>query len=228
MFHVVTAEDTSNIFWSETLRDSEAVADIEDAGACPENTVRFNAQPLPELLPTTAWVQVPEALLEAPAALEHFFNYRLVIRLATAENHALTAGPGGLLNIDKVGSINAESGFASALYVACSQVEQMGCTADGAIFNPADYWKLAGSTDQIRLLEENGLRIARTRLVPRGSALVGDFGHGARLLDAGRTVIQFADPPPGTFSQKGLSLKAEIYERILLHLPATFYRVDLY
>jgi hypothetical protein len=64
-------------------------------------------------------------------------------------------------------------------------------------------------------------------LVEPGSALVGDFGHGAELFDAGRSTIRFAEPPPGTFTRPGIAVKAEIYERVVVNLPFTFYLVTL-
>lgn len=79
----------------------------------------------------------------------------------------------------------------------------------------------------MRDLEDNGVFIVRTRLVDPGTAIAGDFGHGAELFDAGRTVIRFAEPPPGTFAEPGLALMAEIYERVAINLPATFWVVTL-
>ena len=69
--------------------------------------------------------------------------------------------------------------------------------------------------------------IVRTRLVEPGTAIVGDFGHGAQLFDAGRSVIRFAEPPPGTFAEPGIALMAEIYERVVVNLPHTFFVVSL-
>ena len=103
----------------------------------------------------------------------------------------------------------------------------MGCTADGLIINPADYYTLLGRGRLMEDLDENGVFIVRTRLVDPGTAIVGDFGHGAQLFDAGRSVIKFAEPPPGTFAEPGLALKAEIYERVVVNLPATFFVVSL-
>ena len=103
----------------------------------------------------------------------------------------------------------------------------MGCTADGLIINPADYYALLGNGRSWQDVEENGVFIVRTRLVDPGTAIVGDFGHGAQLFDAGRSVIKFAEPPPGTFTEPGIALMAEIYERVVVNLPATFFVVSL-
>jgi hypothetical protein len=69
--------------------------------------------------------------------------------------------------------------------------------------------------------------VVRTRLVDQGTAIVGDFGHGAQLFDAGRSTVRFAEPPPGTFAEPGVALTAEIRERVAVSLPANFFVVSL-
>ena len=103
----------------------------------------------------------------------------------------------------------------------------MGGTADGLILNPADHYRLLGTGNLIGILEGNGVFVVRTRLVEPGTALVGDFGHGAQLFDAGRSTIRFAEPPPGTFATPGIALMAEIYERVVVNLPTNFFVVSL-
>jgi hypothetical protein len=117
--------------------------------------------------------------------------------------------------------------FASTLLAACNEVEQMGGTADGLIINPVDYYRYLGHSRLMQDLEENGVFIVRTRLVDPGSALIGDFGHGAILFDAGKSVIRFAEPPAGTFAEPGLCLMAEIYERVVINLPTNFFHVTI-
>jgi hypothetical protein len=68
-------------------------------------------------------------------------------------------------------------------------------------------------------VERNGVFIVRTRLVDPGTAIVGDFGHGALLFAAGRSVIRFAEPPPGTFAQPGTAL--------MVNLPTNVFVVTL-
>jgi hypothetical protein len=40
-------------------------------------------------------------------------------------------------------------------------------------------------------------------------------------------VIRFAEPPPGTFAEPGIAIMAELYERVVVNLPFTFYLVTL-
>ena len=188
---------------------------------------RFHKSPIPELYPTTAWVQVPPALWEEPETFERFINYRLIVRLCTAENEAILKGAGGLLNMDGIARLTDGGDFGTTIMKACNEVEQMGGTADGMIINPADYYKAMARGRLMQELEENGVFIVRTRLTPEGSAVVGDFGHGAQLFDAGKSVIAFEEPPEGTFAEPGLALKAEIYERVIINLPTNFFFCDV-
>jgi hypothetical protein len=103
----------------------------------------------------------------------------------------------------------------------------MGGTADGIILNPADYYLFRGQGQLMADLERNGVFIVRTRVIEPGRAIVGDFGHGALLFDSGRSVIRFAEPPAGTFATPGVAVMAEIYERVVISLPANFYVITL-
>jgi hypothetical protein len=227
MFKVVNlSKDPRKFYWHE--RPAEP-GDPPVAGADlrPEAANKFGMSPVPVLLTTTAWVQVPDRLWEDPETFESFINYRLIVRLATAENVTIIRGEGGLLEYPGIARLSPGGRFGSAILSACNEVEQVGCTADGLIINPEDYYALLESGRLMQNVEENGVFIVRTRLVDPGTAIVGDFGHGAQLLDAGRSVIKFAEPPPGTFAEPGLGVKAEIYERVVVNLPATFYVVSV-
>jgi hypothetical protein len=47
----------------------------------------------------------------------------------------------------------------------------------------------------------------------------------ARLLDGGRSVIQVAEPPHGTFATTGTAVCAEVWEGLAVHLPTHFFHV---
>lgn len=187
---------------------------------------RFHKSPIPELVPTTAWVQVPAELWEDADAFRSFVDYRLIFRLGTAENHTIIRGAGGLLNHPGIAALSDGGPFGSTILAACNEVEQMGATADGLIINPADFYTFMARGTLMDDVERNGVTIVRTRLVEPGTAIIGDFGHGAQLLDAGRSVIRFAEPPPGTFAEPGLALMAEIHERAVVNLPTHFFVVS--
>jgi hypothetical protein len=213
-------------YWYETPRLPED-PEIPGGELRRELTHRFGTAPVPDLLPTAAWVQVPDGLWQDPEAFASFIDYRLVMRLSAAENHAIIRGEGGLLNIPGIGRMTSAGPFTSTLLAACNEVEQMGGTADGLIINPHDYYVFLGEGHLMADLGQNGVFVVRTRLVDQGTAIVGDFGHGAQLFDAGRSMIRFAEPPPGTFAEPGVALTAEIRERVAVSLPANFFVVSL-
>lgn len=218
------SRDPRQYYWHEAPGDPDAHAELREA------TNSFRKSPIPELLTTTAWVQVPDGLWKDPETFENFINYRLIVRLGTAENVTIIRGVngvGGLLATPGIGQITSAGPFGSAVFAACNEAEQMGGTADGIILNPEDYYRFLGTGTLIQDLENNGVFVVRTRLVDTGTAIVGDFGHGAQLFDSGKSLIAFAEPPAGTFPQPGIALKAEIYERPVVNLPTNFFLVTL-
>lgn len=213
-------------YWHESPPEPED-PDVTEGGMRRELAHRFHRSPVPELLATTAWVQIPDGLADDAEAFELFINYRLIARLGTAENHTIIRGAGGLLNIDGIERMTSKGPFVSTILAACNAAEQMGGTADGLIINPADYYLFMGHGQLMADLERNGVFIVRTRLIEQGTAIVGDFGHGAMLFDSGRSVVCFADPPPGTFATPGVAIMAEIRERVVVNLPTNFFVVTL-
>lgn len=220
------SRDPRQYYWHESPpRPDDPRVDGSDLRR--EIAHRFHKSPIPELSPTTAWVQVPPEMWGDTETFESFINYRLIVRLGTAENHTIIRGEGGLLSIPGVARMTSTGPFSSTILAACNEAEQMGGTADGLIINPVDFYKFMGQGTLMDDLERNGVFIVRTRLVDPGTAIVGDFGHGAVLFDAGRSVIRFAEPPPGTFTEPGIALMAQIYEKVVINLPTNFFVVSV-
>lgn len=227
MFKIVDlSRDPRKYYWHETPPGPDDPK-VNEAELRREAASHFHKSPVPELYSTTAWVQVPPDLWDDPATFESFINYRLIVRLGTAENHTIIRGTGGLLTMPEIARMTSKGPFGSTILAACNEVEQMGGTADGLIINPVDYYTFMGHGRLMDDIERNGVLIVRTRLVDPGTAIVGDFGHGALLFDAGRSVIRFAEPPSGTFAEPGIALMAEIYERAVINLPTNFFVVSL-
>jgi hypothetical protein len=177
--------------------------------------------------PIRAWVQIPDGLEADPEALATFLDYRLLVRLATAENQALTIGPYGLLNHPEIAKLPYDGDYVTGLLNACDEIEQTGATAHAMIVNPTDYYHhLVGRAGLLAdLAAGNGMKITRIRWVGPGSAIVGDISVAARLLDARRSVIFIGEPPPGTFARPGPAVCAEIYEGVAVHLPTHLFHV---
>ena len=127
LFKVVKTSGPEATHWFET-RPSEDRKRAPGDKRMPEAAFEFHAGKA-VLSPTTAWVQVPEALLADPAALASFIDFRLVVRLCTAENHTLARGPAGLLEIAGARRLPPGPDPVSSLLAACDHVEQMGGSA---------------------------------------------------------------------------------------------------
>jgi hypothetical protein len=130
-------------YWHESAPEP-GDAPIAESDVRRELASRFHKSPVPELLPTTAWLQVPEDLWTDTDAFQSFIDYRLIVRLGTAENATILCGDSGLLNLPQIARMTSKGPFASTILAACNEVEQMGGTADGLVLNPVDYYRFMG------------------------------------------------------------------------------------
>jgi hypothetical protein len=173
-----------------------------------------------------AAVAVPEEILADPAALAAFVDFRLLVRLGTAENDTLLNGDGtdgilGLLRHSGVRTATEPAGTAAeTLLAAAASCEWYGGSADGVVMHPNDWWPLLSHGSILGQLAAAGVRISRTRMVPPGSALVGDFSAAATLLDRRVSTIRAARD--GDLPVPGPGLVAEIQEGLAVHLPGHF------
>ncbi|PRY02512.1 family 3 encapsulin nanocompartment shell protein [Allonocardiopsis opalescens] len=211
-------------FWTEDRPGAAEAATVRESALRPEAAFRSGTAEA-DVHPISAWVQLPEELLEDPEGLAAFIDFRLLVRLATAENQALTIGEHGLLTHPGIATLPYQGDYLAGLMTACNEIEQIGATAHAMIVNPQDYYFRMVGTGLLADLARNGTLISRTRMVEPGCALVGDFAMAARLLDGGRSVIRVAEPPPGTFARPGVAVCAEIHEGLAVHLPTHFFHV---
>lgn len=222
--HRAVSEDVIRI-WREGAPTPEQAAAVTESGLRPEAALQFGTGQA-AVYPVRAWVQVPPELTSDPRDLAEFIDHRLLVRLATAENQALTIGPHGLLRHPELARMPYDGDFTDGFLAALDEIEQIGSTAHAMIVNPADFYRgLVGRGSLLADLAANGTLISRTRMIPRGQALAGDFAEAVRLLDAGRSVIKVAEPPPGTFAEPGLAVCGEVYEGVAVHLPTHLFLV---
>jgi len=232
LFKVVKAEQPRVKYWYETRPQAELTEHVIDAQLRQEATFEFHSDQA-QLKPTTAWVQVNPALLDDPEALATFIDYRLLVRLCTAENQALARGPGGervrgLLETPGITRLAARETPVASLLAACNRVEQVGGSADGILMNPEDFYRyFVGQGSLLKDLADMGVRIARARMVNPGTIIVGDYTAAATIFDSGRSSIRFAEPPKGIFPREGLAVCGEIHEALVVHLPTHFYVASL-
>jgi len=202
-------------FWQENRPPRAETAGIAEARLRQEATF-VAGMASAGLHPVRAWVRIPDGLVDDPDAFAEFIDYRLLVRLATAENQALTVGEHGILRHPALTRLPYRGDFVAGVLAACNEIEQNGATAHAMIVNPYDWWYSMLGKGILAELAANGTLISRTRMIPPGHALVGDFAVAARLLDGGRSEIRVEEPPPGTFATPGPAVVAEVW-RILLY-----------
>jgi hypothetical protein len=231
LFKVVTTGQSEVKYWFEA-HPAAGTRTVRDEGLRPESGFEFRHETV-ALEPTTAWVQVPVPLLEDPAGLATFIDFRLLQRLGTAENQTMALGKArdrggdrvrGLLEMPGIRRLPAGADPISSLLSACDHVELMGGSADGIVMSTTDYYRyLFPRQDVLSGLANQGIRIVRTRMIAAGAALIGDFFAGATIYDSGRSSIAFARPPDGVFARDGLAVCGEIRTALAVHLPTHFF-----
>ncbi|MFC6879214.1 MULTISPECIES: family 3 encapsulin nanocompartment shell protein [Actinomadura] len=169
-----------------------------------------------------AAVPVPPEILADPAALAAFVDYRLLVRLGTAENDVLLNGTGPIQGLLRSPGLrrrpDAPDGSAArALLATAALCEWYGGSADGIVMHPDDWWPLVEDGAFLERLAVQGVKVSRTRMVPPGTALVGDFTAAATLLDRRSSTILL----------EGGTLVAEIREGLAVHLPGHFVLTSL-
>ncbi|MFI6603427.1 family 3 encapsulin nanocompartment shell protein [Nonomuraea sp. NPDC050536] len=218
--------DTDTVrIWCESRSTPDEAAQVHESGLRREAAFKFGMAEF-GVAPIRGWVQIPDELADDEEGLARFLDYRLLVRLATAENQALTIGEKGVLSHPEVAKLPYRHTYVDGVLAACDEIEQTGATAHAMVVNPRDYYThMVGAGSLLEDLARNGTVISRTRMVEPGCALVGDFAVAAQLLDAGRSVIKVAEPPAGTFAAPGVAVCAEIYEGVAVHLPTHFFHV---
>jgi Phage capsid family len=231
LFKIVGTSDAEARYWLET-RPADGTKAVRDEQLRPEAGLQFTFE-ASALRPTTAWVQVPPLLLEDPESLATFIDFRLLVRLGTAENQSLALGRGGeelrgLLKTPGIRRLPAAGDPISSLLFACDHVELMGGSADGIVMSTTDYYRyLFQRQDVLTGLANLGIRIVRTRMIAAGTAIVGDFYAGATIFDSERSSIAFERPPADVFARDSLAVRGEIRTALAVHLPTHFFVASL-
>jgi hypothetical protein len=214
---------------TEVVTFQETAAEVDQDAAAPEWDFRVGAASVPIAIIRAA-VPVPAQVLRDPAALAAFVDFRLLVRLGTAENDALlnadgTEGIKGLLRTPGLRHAEPAGDVAETLLAAAAACEWYGGSADGMVMHPDDWWPLVADGTLLDGLAAAGVKISRTRMISAGHVLVGDFTAAATLLDQRTSTLRMA--ADGELPQSGQGLVAEIREGLAVHLPGHFVLVRL-
>jgi hypothetical protein len=208
----------------EVVTFQEIAAEVDENAAAPEWDFRIGAASVP-IGTIRAAVPVPVEVLRDPAALAAFVDFRLLVRLGTAENDALlnadgTEGIRGLLRTPGLRHAEPAGDVAQALLATAAECEWYGGSADGMVMHPDDWWPLLAEGSLLDRLAAAGVKISRTRMIPAGHVLVGDFSAAATLLDRRTSTLRMAAETE--LPELGQGLVAEIRQGLAVHLPGHF------
>lgn len=193
----------------------ERAAEVDPGTTAPEWDFRVGAATV-KIRTIRASVPVPAPILADPAALAAFVDFRLLVRLGTAENEELLTGEDGILARPGLRRHTPGGSLSERLLATTALCEWYGGSADGIVLHPDDWWPLV-ENGLLERLAAQGVKVSRTRMIPAGSALVGDFTAAATLLDRKTSTIRLA----------GGVLTAEIREGLAVHLPGHFVLASL-
>ncbi|GGZ01577.1 family 3 encapsulin nanocompartment shell protein [Streptomyces poonensis] len=134
-------------------------------------------------------VPLPAGLLDEPSLLASFVDHRVLVRLSVVENESLLHGTAdkaipGLLTLPGLrhAALGPDIGdISDSIALAAAEVEETGGSCDGIVVHPSTYWRLVRD-GVLGLLAEAGITVSRTRMIPRGQVLLGDFRAAATLL----------------------------------------------
>jgi hypothetical protein len=223
----VTAGDVVTFARETATTTPQCPGAIGVAGVAGTPEARFQAESdTAKVQVIRAAAPVPPEILADPAALAAYVDFRLLVRLGTVENEVLLNGDGGegILGIARTPGLRYQEPLGTAaetLLAAASSSEWHGGSVDGIVMHPDDWWPLVGRGGRLlRQLADGGVRISRTRRIPAGSAIVGDFWAAATLFEMRRSTIRLA--APGEAPEEGTWLVGEIRETLAVHLPGHF------
>ncbi|WP_406277973.1 family 3 encapsulin nanocompartment shell protein [Embleya sp. NBC_00896] len=166
---------------------------------------------------------LPAGLLDEPALLATFVDYRVLVRLSVVENESLLHGSAdkaipGLLTLPESRHGRLGADLAEGLTAAAAEVEETGGSCDGIVVHPYTYWELA-KTGTLALLAGAGITISRTRMIRRDQVLLGDFRAAATLLVPGVASLALRR---GRGPDGGDLIEATTRVGLAVHLPQHF------
>lgn len=153
---------------------------------------------------------LPDGLLDEPGLLATFVDYRVLVRLSVVENESLLHGTAdgaitGLLGLPGTRERSTTQDLADAVTDAAAEVEETGGSCDGIVAHPSVYWEMV----RLGLLERLSaprITVARTRMIPRNTLLLGDFRAAFTLLLPGVAEIAVTGRTISARSRIGLAV----------------------
>lgn len=144
-------------------------------------------------------LNVPLDFVRKPGLLASFVDYRMFVRMWTLENEILLYGSKdghieGLMNMKGLRRQSGSGDIFRQLSLTACEVEETGGSCDGIVMHPELYW-LAAENGFLERFKSAGVTVSRTRMMPRGKALLADFRAGATLLNPNVSTLTLSKDP---------------------------------
>jgi hypothetical protein len=190
--------------------------------ATPESTFSSSLRQA-EFTDVTSTMNIPAEFVRRTALLANFINFRMFVRMWTQENEILLYGSEdrkieGLLNMKGLRQQTGSGDVFRELTSAAAEVEETGGSCDGVVMHPHLYWLAAedGFLDRFRTA---GVTVSRTRMIPRGRTLLGDFRAGATVLNPNVSTITLRRDPEAS-DRRIIETRSKI--GLAVHVPQHF------
>lgn len=225
-----------------TPTDTEGGATaVAEGGLKPDTTDEF--QPAVAYVTVIAGNISPSKQLWADAPLvASYFNQRLPYKVKFREDAEFLNGSGTFPDIQGLSTVtghltqSATSGeYAITLGAAIAQIENHDGAASAVVMNPTDAWAMftkraasgagtfdAGTPFSAFTATVWGLPVKRSRAYAAGSALVGDYAHGALIADREQVNVQIYTQHSDYAARNMLLVQAEERVGLLITRPDLF------
>lgn len=223
---------------------------VAEGAAKPEVTLQFTAADAP-VRKIAGWLPVTTEIIADAPTLRSYIDARLEYMVLLREEEQVLSGTGvapnllGIRSAPGLQTVKAAGGTAasttgdklSTIATAIQLVELVDGEADGVAINPTDFWSMltrrATGDNHYDLdpfmspdrMQPWGLPPVRTRSLPAGTAIVGNWRMGATLLDREETVIRVGDQHSDFFTNNKVAILAEERVAFPIHRPDFFVEI---
>ncbi|MEU5882067.1 hypothetical protein [Spirillospora sp. NPDC047279] len=242
LLKVATVRDEETPYFQEVAPHDD---DRTAGGRSYEQTLEASFTPViksTDLTEISVSVETPPGLENNVRLLASYIDYRLLVRFGVRENQLLLHGEQrygpdaepvgrrggegsalpGLLQLPGLRRLRSAGDPVAELTAAAGAVEETGGSCDGIVVHPSLYWRMV-ETGRLGPLNEAGIRVSRTRMMPPEQVLLGDFRAAATLLDPGTSWVTLRR---GAGANGGHLLEARSRIALAVHLPRHFLLLD--
>lgn len=214
---------------------------VAEGGTKPDTTDSFQAA-VANVTVIAANISPSRQLWADAPLVAAYFNQRLPYKVKFREDAEILAGTGNYPDLQGLSTVtghltqSAVSGeYAITIGTALAQLENHDGAGTAVVMNPTDAWAMftkrasggsgtfdAGTPFAAFTQTVWGLPVKRSRAYASGSALVGDFAHGALIADREQVNVQVY-PQHSTYAAQNLILvQAEERLGLLITRPDLF------